>query len=160
MIACAHLASKFCWPILDIPLETFGRNDTRLLDRDNTDVLGEGLAARAHRCAGAGIGLADVDAMLPSFEEERQALARKEEHLAICVCRRGLKEVQVMQLAQPLVHASSKSAHADNVPAREFSADEPNSFGEVGGVLVRVVDDGTMCWFGGEEVPRFIGQRV
>lgn len=144
MIARTNPTPKRRRPVLHIPLETPGRYNRRLAHRDDAHVLRKQVA----RDAADGPG--DLEHRLPypdlvppaAFEHEGQRVARHQVQPAVSVRGRLLEQVQVVHLAEPLVHAPAESAHAhDGAPRRRLAPREEHGLGEVGAVLVRVADD-------------------
>lgn len=152
VVARAHLAPKLGLPVRHVPLEPPERDDARLLDGDDAGVLGKHVL----RPVPLAVPLPHVDPVCPpGLEQERHRLAAHEEQAALGVVGRRLEQVQVVQLAQALVHAPAQPAHRHNVRDRGSCvpwrgggrcANPLDGLGEVCRVLIWVVDD--LCRLG------------
>lgn len=133
MVARAQVAPHLRLPVCHVPLEPLGRDPARLFERDDADVLAEdGLLAV----------LADLDSMRPRLKEERQTRPGEQEDAPVAVGAVLLEQVQVVQLAEPLVDAAADAAEGDDVDTgRVLVAHVLDGLAEVGRVLGRVVDD-------------------
>lgn len=152
VVAGAELAANLSLPVGDVPLETTRGDDAGFLERDDADVLAKDVLLAV---------LADLDVVHAGLEEECQAGAGKQVDATLGVNRVGLKAVEVMKLAEALVDAAADAAQGDNVDAlRVLLADPVDGLAEVGGFLVRVVDDGCGGGLGGVEVADGGGEGV
>lgn len=85
----------------------------------------------------------DVDLMLASFEEKRQARAGEEEDASRLVGWVAVEKVQVVKLADTLINAATNATECDNITSSRLIITDPvDRFPEIGGFLVMIVDDG------------------
>lgn len=83
----------------------------------------------------------NLDVVLARLEQEREAGARQEVEAPREVVTVGLEDVEVMHLAETLVHAPAYASEGDDIdPIRVRPADVVDGLAEVGGKLVGVVD--------------------
>lgn len=101
MVTRAQLPANLRLPILHIPLQPLRRNPTRLLQRDDADVLSKDILLAI---------LAHLDTMLAGLEEEGQARARQQIQPSVGVGGRLLELVQVVQLGNTLVDTAAEAA--------------------------------------------------
>lgn len=163
VVARAHPAAKLGRPVGHVPLEPVGSNDARLLDGDDANVLVEQdvfVTVTVSCCIPTPASfffLADVNPVpsllvaaavsTTSFQQKGERVLADQEEAAAGVARRArLVEVQVVQLAEPLVDAAAQAAQDDNVEGRivvvtRMGVDVVDGLAKVGGFLVGVVDD-------------------
>lgn len=173
MVARAHLAPKLGLPARHVPLEAPQRDGARPPDGDDARVLVEHvlLSLTPPRLPIPAGPLPHVDPVPPpALEKERDRLAAHEEQPALGVVRRRLEQVQVVQLAQALVHAPAQPAHGDDVWGRGAAvrlcwggrrcAHPLDRLGKVCRVLVWVVNDFGRPGSRGEVLPGLVCERV
>ena len=139
MVTCAQSTTDLSLPICHIPFQSFRGDSAWLFQRDDAYMLAEHILLTI---------LSHLDVMLPRLEEERQARAREEVDSAGGVVWISLITIHVVELANPLIEATTDATESDNVDTGlEFVANPFNGLTEVGRLLVGDVD-----YFGGRRL--------
>lgn len=124
VVARAELPAELRLPVRHIPLEPLGRDAARFLDGKDTDPFVEHVLLAV---------LPHPDLVPAGLEQKRQTLPAEEVHAALVIARMLLVEVEVVQLAQPLVDTPAEAADGNNVYWQAMTFPHiVDSFGKVG----------------------------
>lgn len=152
VVARAEASANLGVPVGHVPLEAVRRDVGGPPEGDDADVLAKDVLLAV---------LADLDVMRAGLEQEGEAGAREEVDPAGGVAGVRLEEVEVVKLREALVNAAADAPESDDIdPAGVLLSDPVDGLGEVGRLLVGVVDDGCRRWLGGVEIADCRGERV